>query len=274
MLLGAKLHVYADHKNLTYKNFTTDRVMRWRLAIEEYGPELVYIKGEKNVVADALSRLSTKEDKLDKVEFISDHFALDDDDLPKNMYPLRFTNIKRCQEKDEKLQEKLQSNSSYSLQPYHGGEEKVIKLITKDDKIVIPEQLQERIVQWYHTFLCHPGETRTESSIRQHFTFKGLQTRVHDICSKCDVCQRTKKGHKKYGHLPPKEAEHIPWDVLCVDLIGPYSVKRKNLKPLTLWCCTMIAPATGWVEIKEIKNKGADEIINVIEIGIDFTLGP
>jgi RNase H-like domain found in reverse transcriptase len=57
ILLGQKMVVYTDHKNLTCKNFNTERVMRWRLILEEYGPELHYIKGESNVVADALSRL-------------------------------------------------------------------------------------------------------------------------------------------------------------------------------------------------------------------------
>ena len=31
--------------------------------MEEFGPKLEYIKGEKKVIADALSRLSRKEDK-------------------------------------------------------------------------------------------------------------------------------------------------------------------------------------------------------------------
>jgi hypothetical protein len=36
----------------------SDRVYRWRLLlVEEYGPEIVYIKGIHNTVADALSRL-------------------------------------------------------------------------------------------------------------------------------------------------------------------------------------------------------------------------
>ena len=34
-----------------------ERVMRWRLMLEEFGPELKYIKVENNVVADALSCL-------------------------------------------------------------------------------------------------------------------------------------------------------------------------------------------------------------------------
>ena len=32
--------------------------MRWRLILEEYGPEIIYIKGSTNIVADALSRLN------------------------------------------------------------------------------------------------------------------------------------------------------------------------------------------------------------------------
>ena len=31
--------------------------MRWRLFLEEYNPELIYIQGSKIVAADALSRL-------------------------------------------------------------------------------------------------------------------------------------------------------------------------------------------------------------------------
>ena len=38
ILLGHQIIVYTDHRNLTYKNFNTDRVMHWRLAIEEYSP--------------------------------------------------------------------------------------------------------------------------------------------------------------------------------------------------------------------------------------------
>lgn len=57
ILLGQQLIFYTDHKNLTCKSFNTKHVMRWRLVLEEFGPELNYFKGNKNVVADALSRL-------------------------------------------------------------------------------------------------------------------------------------------------------------------------------------------------------------------------
>ena len=44
MLLGAHLDIHTDHKNLTFTNFTTERVMRWRMVLEEYDPELIYIQ--------------------------------------------------------------------------------------------------------------------------------------------------------------------------------------------------------------------------------------
>ena len=36
---------------------TSDRVYRWRLILQECGPEIVYIPGVTNVVANAMSRL-------------------------------------------------------------------------------------------------------------------------------------------------------------------------------------------------------------------------
>ena len=61
ILLGQKITVYTDHENLTYKQFNTNRVMRWRLLLEEFGPKLIHIEGSKNIIADALSRLPLKD---------------------------------------------------------------------------------------------------------------------------------------------------------------------------------------------------------------------
>ena len=47
-----------------YKTFNSDRVMGWRLYIEDYSPDLQYIKGEKNVAADTLSRLKIDENPI------------------------------------------------------------------------------------------------------------------------------------------------------------------------------------------------------------------
>jgi hypothetical protein len=59
MLLGAQINVKTNHRNLTHElgAFSTQRVLHWRLYLEEFSPTFEYIKGENNVTADALSRL-------------------------------------------------------------------------------------------------------------------------------------------------------------------------------------------------------------------------
>jgi hypothetical protein len=63
ILLGQQITVFADHRNLTCKNFNAQRVMRWRLVLQEFGPDLQHIKGERNVVADAPSRLEIEDEQ-------------------------------------------------------------------------------------------------------------------------------------------------------------------------------------------------------------------
>ena len=287
ILLGQKIRIYTDHMNLTYKNFNTDRVLRWRMVLEEYSPELIYIKGTKNIVADALSRLDNGEYEpkspqeelfltanclanmdtdptyhLSAVEE-AELYSNEEDDVPS--FSFTYKNIMKEQQADKKLVATAKANPrEYTVQSFRGGG-KERKLIVRDGKIVVPTKLQKPLVEWYHHILCHTGETRTELTIKQHFTWKNLRKDVHKICSTCHTCQVTKRTQRKYGHLPPKEAEYQPWETLCVDLIGPYTIPRKHAKPLSLWCVTMIDPATGWFECKEITTKQADVIANVVE---------
>ena len=263
ILLGHRITVHTDHKNLTYKNFNTERVMRWRLALEEYGPDLRYVKGTENVVADALSRLDMDENS--EILNIAECFGYDDEDLPESAFPVRYYDIAKMQSKDKKLQQKLSStDESYAESTFRGGD-KSHDLICHNNKIVIPKDLQQRLVDWYHEMLLHPGETRTEQTLRQHFAWKGLRKTVHDTCVRCPTCQKAKVTNQKYGKLPPKEAEIHPWDALCVDLIGPYKIVRKRKEDLKLWCLTMIDPATGWFEMAPILNKTAAEIADIAE---------
>jgi Integrase zinc binding domain len=120
--------------------------------------------------------------------------------------------------------EKGLSQPHYSMQHIEGYD-----LLCYNDKIFIPQSLRQKqiVLSWYHEYLIDPGQTCTEKTIRSTMTWPGLSQVIERLCSKCPVCQLTKKecGCKKYGLLPPEVAESDPWVMVCVDLVGPFTIK-------------------------------------------------
>ena len=113
--------------------------------------------------------------------------------------------------------------------------------------------------------ICHPGVRRMEETLRQHYWWPKLREAVKEFVQTCAICQKTKRKTIKYGKLPPKEAEVLPWDKMCVDLIGPYKIRRKNQPDLKLKAVTMIDPATGWFEMCEYDDKRSITVANIVE---------
>ena len=222
ILLGHDIIIWTDHKNLIHNDFKTERVLCWRLLMEEHRLDIRYIKGPDNIVADSLSQLPTTNNPekpyiMPSREELADSFAQDTED--NWSFPISITLIKSFQQRDKAFVKKAESiDPAYTNSPFRGG-----AVICHNHKVVIPQQLRNHVVKWYHEMLCHPGKKRTEETIRQHLTWPGLKTDVIKHI-KCPNCQGNKKQRKKYGHLPPKLAESQPWEHLCVDMIGPYQI--------------------------------------------------
>ena len=168
ILLGQQIVVYTDHKNLTYKNFNMECIMRWWLLIEEFGPTIKYITGPKNIIANALSRLNLVSSSSNPQD-MADHYGLDKDDLPSDAFLITYQLITCKQSHDKTLLVTIKNGAkNYSLKEFHGGSRSSWLLCYKD-RIVIPKGLQKWVVQWYHHTLCHPGTSRSEETISQHF---------------------------------------------------------------------------------------------------------
>ncbi|MFM8622685.1 MAG: RNase H-like domain-containing protein, partial [Holophagaceae bacterium] len=267
ILLGQQIVVFTDHRNLIYNDLQTDRVLRWRLLLEEYGVEIKYIKGVTNVVADVLSRYPTANNPLEpKIpptkESNSELFA--QDRLPTGVLPVNFSTIAAFQRRDRELQALVDKSPDISRKIFRGGE----SLICYKERIYVPKALRRHIVEWYHTYLMHPGETRTEATIAQNLYWPNIRKTVEAIVKPCPICQKAKGTKKrKRGHLPEKsDIELQPWQRLCVDTIGPYEINRKNQSTLFFKAVTMIDPATGWFEMKQLHSKRADEVANAVEM--------
>ncbi len=88
--------------------------------------------------------------------------------------------------------------------------------------------------------------------MRSMMYWKGICTTIQKHVKSCRSCQVNKRHSQKYGHLPWKLVITTPWKALCVDLIGPYTLKGKDGLSIDFMCMTMIDPATSWFEIVEL----------------------
>ena len=267
MLWGQSIVVYTDHKNLIQDalGLTSDRVYRWRLLLEEYGPEIIYIKGIHNTVADAISRLeiiprTLKQErqnwmvrtklwcrtecshKMEKDEIFNYVFAHRNDD--KEIFPLTVEEIAQAQKKDKSIQKDKDKYDNLLVENTY--------VLCKDRRLVIPKKLQYRAIAWYHHYLQHPGHTKLEETLKKAMYWTDMRTSVRQHVRQCKSCQVNKRSKYSYGKLPPKLVLTIPWEALCVDLIGPYTIKGKDGSAIDFMCLTMIDPATNWFEIAEL----------------------
>ncbi len=222
--------------------------------LEEYRPEIVYIKGIHNTIADAISRLeydpsvnkTAEHYSMTKVKgnsqsvqrqnwlTLSKHWCNGEtDDTTKyedlnlvfathreedEIYPLTIIEIAEAQKKDRNLKIYYKQNAKT---PEKGLSFQLIedtKVLCKEDKMVIPASLKHRAVSWYHHYLQHPGHSRLEETMRSVMYWKGMQRTIRSYVKSCRSCQINKRHSQKYGHVPPKLVITTPWNVLCVDL--------------------------------------------------------
>jgi len=279
ILLGQEILIYTDHKNLEsdVANMTTQRLLRWRLLLEEYNIKMKYIKGITNTVSDALSRLdftplkeaslqmeymfaaktlsqyqqNTSLDTNLMSEFLFAILTPEDTELcPTNIQEIALKQLS-CDELNDRMEQS--SNRVYTKQRVN----KIDNVILEDGRIFVPDSCRAGLVAWYHHWLLHPGADRLRNTIKTTFTWPGMRSDIENHVKTCHKCQMAKKSMIKYGKLPPKDAEIDPWHSVQVDCIGPYTVYQKNgnkRKKLQLRALTMIDPVTSWFEIAGIND--------------------
>jgi hypothetical protein len=91
LIRDIKFSVRTDHRNLTFLNSDTNpKVKRWKLEMQEYDFDIEYLPGEKNVVADAFSRLLPVNNDVERICIIENSeehiFLLDEFTIPEVVY--------------------------------------------------------------------------------------------------------------------------------------------------------------------------------------------
>jgi hypothetical protein len=166
--------------------------------------------------------------------------------------PLTTIEIAEAQCKDQELKVYLKKNAKTPKEDVRFQLIEDTTVLCKNDKQIIPASLRHRAVSWYHHYFQHPGHLHLKETMRSMIYWKGMRNTIQKYNKSGRSCQINTRHSQKYGHVPPKRVITTPWKALCVDLIGPNTLKGKDNSSVDFMCLTMINPSTSWFKIEEL----------------------
>ena len=207
---GPKVKIFTDHASLRWflslKN-PTGRLARWGIRLSVFDFEIIHKKGVENVVPDALSRLLP----VAAVSVVADPWYNDLFDAVSGN-PAAYPNY---QIKGSELYR--YSRSKYQLTSCY------------DWKLVVPLPLREKLIQENHAsdLAMHCGVFKTHRRLCLRYFWPNLHGDVVKFVAKCETCQQYKHPNMSpLGHLGNPKSCAFPFQMVSVDLLGPYPMTR------------------------------------------------
>ena len=242
-LAGAMFKLQTDHKSLEFlltQPHLNSRQMRWKDTLIRFGITLSYIKGEENVVADALSRRADLAALAVRVTRSTTRAALHADPSTTTTPPTPssanhapdlhddtplvsqlWSTLQQAATSDREYQQLLQrvqkgGDSKYSIRDR--------LLLFNHTRVLVPADSTLRtqlIAELHDTPLSgHLGKDKTISRAKRRFFWPGMDSDITRYVTSCDACQRNKPSNARtMGRLMPLPIPRYPWQVMSMDLI-------------------------------------------------------
>ena len=250
-LSGRKFTLLTDHNSL--KHFKTQpllsgRQSRWKDVIANFDFDIEYIQGEKNVVADGLSRRSDHAPSssllptsssvntlrcctgyLNMVVVTRDHSS---ELLSVAPSSVSLNTVALQPSASSLLSDLVQSAAVDPL--YQAA---LVRRRTRNDpvqvvggrlvcgtRVYVPNDLslQTRILQECHDSSLggHLGKDKTIEQVKRRFYWPGMDAVIQRYVTSCDECQRNKPSQQSpMGLLQPLPIPTRPWQQVSLDLI-------------------------------------------------------
>lgn len=206
-LLGNKVTVETDHAALTSimrGNCTNNRIYRWCLLIQEFAPEIRYIPGKENVVADALSRQEdTRKSQCKQITVGLNRFR-------ERQGPYSEEGVIQSQ---QLLTEKEKKNT-VQIDGF------TIMIRNDMELYVITEELARTIIQDLHLEFAHPGARKTWMIFRENYYSRRDLQIAKAVTRACSVCQLTKKKTFTNQYMPKSVIPTTCLDILAIDYLS------------------------------------------------------
>ena len=253
-LLGKHFELRTDHgalrEILTKKGeeFTL-RQLRWFERLEPYSFAVKHIRGQENLVPDALSR----------TPLFYDVHALEIGSAPH----IHLQLIRDAIPNDERYQNLL---SSPSLHTHLGVKVEDGVLKTTEGMVCVPN---DDVLRFIITLECHEppfaghfDQHRTLALLQQHWWWPKMRQMVARVVQNCPICQQNaSKRVKDQGPLRPIVAAY-PWEIVTIDFVSGFAPSARTRHTA---CCVVCDRFTRMVHLEPCRDHlSAKEAVSLV----------
>ena len=287
LLRDVHFTIHTDHRNLKYLNTNTPKVVRWKLAIQEFDFRVKHINGDTNVVADAFSRLCAQDGEESvstfdgedlrrsdacEEETISDALCLLTGDCQCSARDMNFlcelsgtmkeitTPTSLPKGKGSRKRRRNESTHKHVPTPRDSDTPNVQKedtpmIVNNLHDIRMTDQQFKRIVSVHNEMEGHMGHHLTLQRLKaKGLTWPNMRLHIKKFILECPTCQALRKLNPIIKTLPYVTAAQQPMERISIDTMGPFT-KSKGYE----YILVVIDNFSRYVELYPLTSVGALE---------------
>ncbi len=166
--------------------------------------------------------------------------------------------VVEAQKSDDSLSPLLELGRK-SLNGYSLEDDMLVHSVLVDDqlvvKVVVPVVFRERLLKLAHDKTAHVGVRGMRKLLGNKFTWPGMHSDVCKFVKSCDVCLRMNSAGNKKPLMVERRIVSVPFESVCVDLVGPLPKGKRGSKYLFTYVCL----ASRWPDAIPMRTASASE---------------
>ena len=232
-LYGSEFNLYTDHKALETIYSPTGkpsaRIQRWSLRLQPYRMHVKFIPGKPNP-ADYLSRSTIPPEQDIPYSKLSDEAEsfirfITVNSIPKHIQVQTLLDEARNDPDTiifrDCLQNKTWGNTQLTRKYKSSQNHFTYKepLILMNNRILIPTTLRQKVLNLGHQ--GHLGNVKMKALLRTKVWWPNINNDIENFIKSCASCTATSLPDKPL-QIHPTATPNKPWEVLHIDLCGPF----------------------------------------------------